>query len=433
MQRSTSLHLLLAVACVCLFSTVQAQTYFYVDEIAVTPADPTEQDNVQLQLIGNLSSTGSSVATATAQVNGFAVELTLVTQNTIGLDVLVPHTETIDVGLLPAGTYTVNVAGFGVYDGAPFEQHVFTVSGGGGSGGCDSLLIGSIQWAAFSDTALVLHAFNSSTTLFDYPGFLLLSDNGDTLARETVDLFGIGTESTHILNIPEGENMPVSPFNATLQLWTGFFSELACTWDRSIDLCPPDSCSPMLVHLGNFGDALGLGAFTYTVLSNGIPITSGLLTLTVDQQSDQDTLCLQSGNYELHLMPQQEPTGGQLVYGVADPNGTYGPAEYVSSMDQNEIGFTFYGPCADPVQSVTEFADARLVVSVGSGFAILSSTDGRSLGELRVMDAQGRLILAVSERTARYQFSTDGWASGVYVLQTRNADGQVLTARIVIG
>ncbi len=433
-MRSTNLlFLVLTMLCTWTANAVQAQTYFYLGEIAVTPAAPTDQDQVQLQLIGNLSSTGSSITSATAVVNGYTINLALVTQNTIGMDVIVPHTEVVYLGQLSAGTYTVNITGFGVDDLAPADQHVFTVSGGGANA-CDSLQIASINWTPFSDTALVLHALNQSTTLFDYPGFVLLGDNGDTLASETVNFFGIGLESVHTLEILPGTIMPTSPFNATLHLWTGFFDEQACTWDLSVALCQPDSCSEMLVYIGNTGGALSLGSFTYIIRANGIPITSGALTLTAEQQFTQDTVCLQPGDYEVQLIPEQDPTGGQLYYGVGHPNGIQGPSASVSSTAPDEVAFTCYGPCIEEVQIIREVTDvARLVISMESGLATLIRTDGRALGELRVLDVNGRLVMALDETKDRLQFTTGNWATGLYVLQARKTDGHVLTVRFVIG
>ena len=410
-------------------NAVHAQTYFYLGEIAVTPAAPTEQDQVQLQLIGDLSSTGSSIVSANAEVNGYTVNLTLVTYNTTGLSVIVPHTEVVDVGLLSAGTYTVNIIGFGVDDLAPANQHVFTVSGGAFP--CDSLVLASLTWSPFNDTTLLVHIFNPTATLFSYPNFLLLADNGDTLAEEAISSFGIATESYNTLDIPAGTTMPASPFSGTLQLFTS--QQLACSWDLPVDLCPTDSCSPMLVQVGNSGGGIALGSFTYAVLVSGIPIASGSLTLTADQQSDQDTLCLQAGNYVLQLLPQQPPTGGQIAFGVSDLSGRPGHSEQLSSAPQNQLNFTFYGPCIDEVQSVVERTDAGLVVSVESGLATLLRSDGKALGDLYVIDAQGRLIATVNEPSHRHQFRTSGWAPGLYLLQARKTDGHVLTVRFIIG
>lgn len=50
---------LLLLAAVLLIGLAHGQTFFYIGEIAVVPDSPTEEDDVSIQLIGNLSSTGS--------------------------------------------------------------------------------------------------------------------------------------------------------------------------------------------------------------------------------------------------------------------------------------------------------------------------------------------------------------------------------------
>ena len=60
---------------------------------------------------------------------------------------------------------------------------------------CDDLLITSVQYSPFTDTVIVVQVENNSSSGFQYPGFVLISTNGDTVAKEQVDLFGIGQES----------------------------------------------------------------------------------------------------------------------------------------------------------------------------------------------------------------------------------------------
>ena len=289
MKTTTLLFVLLTVWISWTAGSVQAQTYFYLGQIAVLPAAPTDQDDVQLQLSGDLSDTGASITSTTAQVTGSTVELTVSATSVGGADVLVPHMETMNVGVLPAGTYTIVITGPGIQDLAPGGQHTFTVTGSVPSA-CDSLILASLSWAPFSDTALLVHVFNPTFTLFDYPGFLLLADNGDTLAQETVNFFGIAGESYHTLAIPSGTIMPSSPFNGTLQLWTLFYDTLDCSWDLPVDLCPPDSCTEVIVDMQNFGSGLVTGSFLYTVREAGSEVATGTFIFTEQQQYDQDTI-----------------------------------------------------------------------------------------------------------------------------------------------
>ena len=192
---------------------VSAQTYFYIDEIVVQPQPANTADNISIDLVGNLSSGGAYIVSASAQVSGSVVTVNIVAADPGGITVLVPHTETIAVGQLPAGTYTIVFNAVNVADFAPSPQHQFVV-GAGGPTACDSLQIASVRWQAFTDTVIVVHVFNNSSTLFDYPNFVLFDENGDTLAVETVNFFGIANESYHILQVHQVVPCPAPPTTA---------------------------------------------------------------------------------------------------------------------------------------------------------------------------------------------------------------------------
>jgi hypothetical protein len=97
---------------------------------------------------------------------------------------------------------------------------------------CDTLIIQCCNFNPVPSDTLMLLADNPSSVLFDYPGFVILDTNLDTVAKETVTYFGIGTGfQTHYLNILAPI---VLPFNGTLELYTGFFSAFACSWPLEI-------------------------------------------------------------------------------------------------------------------------------------------------------------------------------------------------------
>ncbi len=68
---------------------------------------------------------------------------------------------------------------------------------------------------------------------FDYPGFILLDQNGDTIAKETVNYFGIGSNTqTHLLE--KWQNL-VLPFEGELHLFSSFYDSLHCIFPIIID------------------------------------------------------------------------------------------------------------------------------------------------------------------------------------------------------
>jgi len=411
-----SIALLLSIA-------LKAQTYFYINAIAVDPQAPTTSDMVNIDLIGDLSSAGSSITSATAELVGNTVNISITAVHEIGLDVLVPHTETVALGMLPAGDYEIVVLGANVNDFAVPSDHQFTVTGGSP---CDDVVIDLVRWAAFSDTAITVHVFNNSTELFDYPGFVLLDMNGDTLAMETVNFFGIALESTHTLTIHPGAVIPVGTSSYELHLWTGFYEEQACTWQLNVDLCPAPPCEPMMVGLQNFGNALTIGDFDWVVMDADMQsVGNGQLTLIDSVQYDWDTVCLPPGQYRLLLTPLQQSTGGQPYFGV-DKIETFGwfrgPNTPLAGEAPVELLFEFYPACSNEANSVQERvgAQAFLISQDGRGITVRRQ-DGKPIGLVELYDAQGRMLRTARSNTDRMDLGMSEVPTGVYLLRMEKA------------
>ncbi|MBL8009516.1 MAG: hypothetical protein JNJ64_02825 [Flavobacteriales bacterium] len=411
---------------------VRAQTYFYVDHITVVPGTPTPQDNITISLSGGLASTGAYVVSASASVTGNTVTLNVVAADPGGFTVIVPHTEQIPVGPLPAGTYTIVINGTFVGDFAPQPEHTFVVSGGGQLPACDSLDVISVHWAPFDPGTVEVMVSNGSSELFDYPAFVLLDDQGDTLAMEQPVFFGIGGgPQIHALTVHPLAQVPASPFTATLHLWTSFFDSLACELPVNVDLCPPGPCVPVQVHLGNFGGAIVTGLFDWNLLDGGgNTVFSGTLELGA-LEFDSATVCLPPGSYTL-TMVQPQPVGGQLVYGVsAGPLGLSTVSEsFVSGGTVNELPFTLYEACINAGQSVGEApAGDELNVYQEGGRVVVSSAE--PLGVVELLDMRGRSCAQVPAGGTRCVLTTDGVAAGVFLVRVVG-DGTVRTRRVVV-
>lgn len=396
--------------------SLTAQTHFYIDQIAVSPPNPTTSDNVSIALIGNLSDGGAYIATALADVGGAQVNITLVALSNGGITVLVPHTEVIQLGQLPAGEYTIDFtdASVGFLDFAPPPQHTFTVSGNGGSS-CDDLDLVSVQWAAFSDTAVVVHVMNNSAELFNYPNFILFTAQGDTLAKETVNFFGIAGESWHVLRVMDGVIMPPAAFNGRLELWTGFTDSLACAWEEEFDLCPPAPCAELSPTIQVVGSSVVTGLFDWVIFGDADEVASGQFALSPAVQFADTSLCLPPGNYNINVSPVDPGQGGIVHYSVTAPGSQTTPSLIVSPSLPVLLPFTFYGPCISGAQSVEERIATSLNVAPTNGGLLVQHPEGNTLGALWLFDAQGRLLFNTMATTDRIFVPTP--TPGVYVLR----------------
>lgn len=392
-----------------------SQTFFYINTISVDPVEPTTNDPITISLTGDLSSSGASIVSTSYMLMGNIVHITVNAADNGGLGVLVPHTEEVFIGDLPEGSYSILVDGNFILDSAPEFQHGFNVSGGLG---CEALNIVTLHWATFNDSTIVLKVTNSDIG-FDYPGFVLLDTNGDTLAVETVDFFAIGTESWHTLQVHPDAEIPTGTFPVHLHLWTGFFQELACTWELDIDLCSLDDCVSIYPYLINTGGGEALGQFTWTILyANQGTAASGTFILTEELQSFQEEVCLPVGTYSMVVTPQQPPTGGQLYMGVsgvewsADVNQLLPQVVPTAPLLFTVVPACWNGPNA--INNGTAPATDLVVRTSPGGFEI-SHADGKALGLVTVTDALGRVVYTARTSGGRLQLPVE--LAGVYVIQ----------------
>ena len=399
-----------------LLSLSQAQTYFYIDEIVVQPQPATTEDDITIALNGGLASTGAYVSSASASVNGTDVVITISAADPGGLTVIVPHTETIALGQLAAGDYTISFITQGVGDFAPQPEHMFSVGGDA----CSGLDLISLEWHPFTDTALVVHVQNNNSTgeLFDYPNFILLDIDGDTLAKETVNFFGISADSWHVLRVQPGADL-TTPVDGILQLWTGFTSQLACSWTfEDHSLCPPTECTTLHPVLQNVGGALAVGTFSWVMSdANGIA-ASGQFELTAESQIDQGTICVPPGNYEFSIAADA-PTGGQLNININGDGFIGGPSNSFAGSGQAAfILFSLLEPCIGGTNSIPRSnSQAPGVQLIGDVMCI--TTDG-TFGnpELVLLDAQGRCIMQARITGSTTDLNVSSLPSGVYLVRT---------------
>ena len=187
-----------------------------------------------------------------------------------------------------------------------------------GQNACDSLQI-EVQFDAFNDSLIVVKVKNNSSQLFSYPGFVIIDNNGDTIAKEQVNFFGISSESTHYLQL-NSNTFNTAEFGGKLELWSGFFTTLECSYNMNFNLCP-DACEEYYIYLGNFGGSLATGSMDWEITdSNSTAVISGKLFLTDSTQNEVDTVCLLPGGYNLKFKNSPGLTGGQVVLGIAHMN-----------------------------------------------------------------------------------------------------------------
>lgn len=401
----------------------QAQTCFYLDQINVAPASPTTADAITITVSGDLSSTAAFIGGTSFGINGNTVQLTVnAAAQGIGLDVLVPHSESIPIGDLAAGIYTILINGTAIVDMAPSPQHQFVVSGGTVTD-CDSLELISARWSVFSSEQIMLTVANGSSDLFDYPGFVLLDSEGDTLAKETVYYFGISQgPQQHSLEIMPGVVIDGNTANGELYLWSGFYTEQECEWPVSWDLCPEQECTTVMPYLWNLGDALITVAVPYTLENeDGLELAAGTFVLDIDNQNAYgQEVCLPPGNYTLHL-DQVGFVGGQLYYGMTTSmvNNEQVQEPYVQGTAVNDKGFVVFEPCIDASNGMPAHVNGPgLDLTMDGDRWIIGASDKSRIGMFQLLDPQGRILRTGTFNGDRGELDLSGLGHGAYYFRS---------------
>ncbi len=292
---------------------------------------------------------------------------------------------------------------------------------------CDSVDVISVKYSPFTDTLIVVHVENNNPNeIFDYPGFVLLDSNGDTLAKETVNYFGIGGESIHTLEVRDGVHDPLNDFLGSMELHTNFYDVLACSWNLNQSLCADEPCDSMIIGLQNWGGALVIGDFTWQVDDeDGMLVDSGSFTMEAQGQFWSQGLCVPAGNYTYNLTALTQPSGG-------GPNMTVtSSSNFSASMISmpfdwfNQVGsdmdVPFYSFCAESPNSVESVIKEQHVQLI---FNALTNTllCNELMSSFNVYSASGQLVFTDTPRMN--SVSVPKLSPGMYVALVKTEKGE---------
>lgn len=98
-------------------SITYGQSYYYLNDVIVSPSTPTTQDSVSITIKGSLSSTSSYISGITSMISDTSVNIIIEAASYgAGFAVLVPFDTTLVLPPLSVNTYIVNVSGIHVYN-----------------------------------------------------------------------------------------------------------------------------------------------------------------------------------------------------------------------------------------------------------------------------------------------------------------------------
>lgn len=297
---------------------------------------------------------------------------------------------------------------------------------------CDDLTILSVQYSPFTDTVIVVEVTNTGDEIFSYPGFVLTDSDGDTLAQEIVNYFGIGQQSVHHLYVRPGIASPLDVFTGTLELYSGFFDTFECSWQIDQSMCIAEPCDSVVLGFDNWGGALVLGDFAWSLSDTlGTEVESGTFTLTTDQQNWNHSLCVEASVYDYIVTALGQPTGGGPTMLVS--SGTwYGAAsisQYFEWENTNTMRFPFFLHCTEngSLGLAPEEETSKVLVTQNRGQVTFTLSE--PITELVAFDLGGRRIGQWNPNVTAFTLPII-LRNGLYVMQLHTALG-VNTVKVV--
>lgn len=109
---------------------------------------------------------------------------------------------------------------------------------------------------------IVLNINTNSSYLYGYPSFAIFNSNGDTLAMEQVNYYGLSGESVHYLNI----QTPLSDWDSeiNLQLYSGFYQTMECSFILNSNEVENAGCTDILAANYNENANINNSSCLYT-------------------------------------------------------------------------------------------------------------------------------------------------------------------------
>lgn len=285
---------------------------------------------------------------------------------------------------------------------------------------CDDLTIESVQYNPFSDTIVYVSVVNSGAEIFSYPNFMLINSDGDTVANESVNFFGIGAESLHPLNVYAGAQNPQQPFIGELELHVGFQDSLACSWSLNQSLCASTTCDTVFIGLENWGGALVVGDFSWEVTDeNQAVVESGTFSMPAENQSWVYGVYLSPGTYTYNLTALSQPSGGGPHLTVSSSRN-FGAAVLSEPLDWfnnpgGELEFPFFEFCSENPNSISETNSNSSISVLRNGEEISFQTE-EIIKTLAVFSIDGKQVHSSNPNSNQTDFPNH-LPKGIYLVE----------------
>ena len=161
---------------------------------------------------------------------------------------------------------------------------------------CDLVSILSLELNT-QNQSLELTVITDAPYMYPYPSFMLMNENGDTLAQEQVNYYGLSDyETTHALELLSDYNSWDD--NLILNLYSGFYDLLECSFEVNLGDLEIMGCTDDLAMNYSPNSSIDDGSCTYAACYYlGFELLESEITFTESVVSDGYSLNIPIVNY----------------------------------------------------------------------------------------------------------------------------------------
>jgi hypothetical protein len=312
-----------------------------------------------------------------------------------------------------------------------------------GQSSCENLSVPGIHVNPFNMNELTLHSFNENESeIFDYPGWRLYDESGVLIADEEVQFFGIGGHSIHSLNLTEPLDYSVQSFYGTLELWTGFYDVLACSYDLEVfpwrvdeSTDEPYGCIPIGISLQGFSEE-GISIEISITNENASSVFEETYIMEAGSYAgDVGTTCLdQEQCYYLSITSEDDIDN--MYYSILPETEEVYFSYVFDEIGEGEILLNPFGQgvCDDSLNTIVDDLKAFSMLvypnpASNSLTVDLSDLNGVNT-TVKLYDSSSKMIFEKQSNTT-LMIDVSGVAKGMYSLEL-STDEQVLRSQVII-
>jgi len=282
-------------------------------------------------------------------------------------------------------------------------------------GPCDDLIIEGVTLNGFDMDFITIEVTNNSMESFNYPGFRVYNAVTDELiGEEIVNFFGIAGQSVHQVPHNLGDVNFDQAFLLRLELWEGFYSNIACNFVAEFVLRPSSTCFDLNIGVNLFDNTQASDTIYWTINdSNGNLISQGTLYLDPLNSFPFESLCLDVNCYEISFTTSDEEANlGYVAYVNSILFLDAGSSIVQTGGGPTNFQFGLFDQCIPKSVTENERKPIKVYPNPGNGILYLDAT---MKGEFyRLIDANGRI--AKQGRIEDAILDLSNFSKGLYLL-----------------